>query len=77
MKLLKLQRRLARCPDLFVIFYNIAISCKDVVNTAYETTLSQGLNYEKRVFWATFGTEDRKIGMEAFANKKTPEYKNN
>jgi hypothetical protein len=39
--------------------------------------LSQGLNYEKRVFWATFGTEDRKIGMEAFANKKKAEYKNN
>jgi hypothetical protein len=38
--------------------------------------LSQGLNYEKRVFWSTFATEDRKIGMEAFANKKQAEFKN-
>ena len=59
------------------IFYYKAIACKDVVNAAYETTLSQGLEYEKRVFWSTFGTEDRKIGMEAFANKKPAEFKNN
>lgn len=52
------------------------IKCKDAVNTSYETTLSQGLNYEKRIFWATFATEDQKIGMNAFASKKIPEFKN-
>jgi len=34
------------------------------------------LNYEKRVFWATFGTQDRKIGMDAFASKTVAEFKN-
>jgi hypothetical protein len=34
------------------------------------------LTYEQRLFWGTFATEDRKIGMEAFANKKPPEFKN-
>jgi len=47
----------------------ISMACKDVVNTAYETTLSQGIAYEKRVFWSTFATEDRKLGMNNFVNK--------
>jgi enoyl-CoA hydratase len=47
----------------------ISMACKDVVNEAYETTLSQGINYEKRVFWSTFATEDRKLGMGNFVNK--------
>lgn len=47
----------------------ISMACKDVVNTAYETTLSQGIAYEKRVFWSTFATEDRKLGMNNFINK--------
>lgn len=47
----------------------ISQSVKDVVNAAYETTLKQGLAYEKRVFWATFATEDRKLGMSNFVNK--------
>jgi len=38
------------------LFYYIVIAGKDCVNTAYETTLSQGINYEKKLFWATFGT---------------------
>jgi enoyl-CoA hydratase/carnithine racemase len=52
------------------------IKCKDAVNASYETSLSQGLSYEKRLFWATFATEDQKIGMNAFASKKIPEFKN-
>ena len=47
----------------------ISMACKDVVNNAYETTLSQGIQYEKRVFWSTFATEDRKLGMGNFVNK--------
>lgn len=47
----------------------IAMACKDIVNVAYETTLQQGLDYEKRVFWSTFATEDRKLGMTNFVNK--------
>ncbi len=61
---------------IIILILNSAISCKEAVNSAYETTLKQGINHEQRLFWATFATEDRKIGMEAFANKKAPEFKN-
>ncbi|XP_066600816.1 probable enoyl-CoA hydratase, mitochondrial [Prorops nasuta] len=49
---------------------------KDAVNTAYETTLQQGLNYEKKMFWGTFATADQKEGMSAFAEKRKPNFKN-
>ena len=65
-----LAKKIASMPRL------MTISCKDAVNSAYETTLKSGVVYEQRLFWATFATEDRKIGMESFANKKTPEWKN-
>lgn len=47
---------------------------KDCVNHAYELGLDHGLEYEKRVFWSTFATRDRKEGMEAFAEKRKAEF---
>ena len=67
---LELAKKIASMPRV------IAISCKDAVNSAYELSLKQGVTYEQRLFWTTFATQDRKIGMEAFANKKTPEWTN-
>ena len=49
---------------------------KEAVNQAFETGLSQGLKFERRVFHATFGTEDQKEGMAAFAGKRPPQFKN-
>ena len=46
------------------------VMAKEVVNQAYESTLSQGLLYERRVFHATFATDDQKEGMAAFAEKR-------
>jgi enoyl-CoA hydratase/carnithine racemase len=43
---------------------------KEVVNQAFETGLQEGLKYERRVFHATFATNDRKEGMTAFAEKR-------
>lgn len=48
---------------------------KDAVNRAYELTLQEGLNYEKRNFYLLFDTEDRKEGMAAFVEKRKPEWK--
>jgi enoyl-CoA hydratase len=48
---------------------------KECINQAYETHLRQGLDFEKREFWSTFATEDQKIGMQAFADKKPAEFK--
>ncbi|XP_061391799.1 probable enoyl-CoA hydratase, mitochondrial [Musca vetustissima] len=51
--------------------------CKEAVNTAYETTLQEGLKYERRTFHATFSTEDRKEGMTAFVEKRPAKFNNN
>ncbi|MBV7395363.1 enoyl-CoA hydratase [Mameliella sediminis] len=51
------------------------IACKEAVNRAYETTLSEGLLYERRLFHALFSTEDQKEGMAAFAEKRTPQFR--
>ena len=47
-----------------------AIATKEMVNAAYETTLSQGLNFERRLFHGLFGSEDQKEGMAAFVEKR-------
>ena len=47
---------------------------KDIVNRAYETTLSEGVRYERRLFQASFGTPDQREGMAAFAEKRKPEF---
>jgi enoyl-CoA hydratase len=48
---------------------------KESVNQAFETGLAEGLKFERRVFHATFGTEDQKEGMAAFAEKRPPQFK--
>ncbi len=49
---------------------------KEAVNRAQETTLSEGIRFERRLFHATFGTEDQKEGMAAFAEKRQPNFTN-
>jgi enoyl-CoA hydratase len=48
---------------------------KEALNRAFETGLAEGLKFERRVFHATFGTEDQKEGMAAFAEKRPPRFK--
>lgn len=48
--------------------------CKEAVNTAYETTLNEGLKFERRHFHATFSTKDRLEGMTAFVEKRAPKF---
>ena len=52
------------------------LMAKEAVNRAFETTLSEGLMFERRVFYSMFATEDQKEGMDAFVNKRTPGFKN-
>jgi enoyl-CoA hydratase len=54
----------------------IAMMVKESVNRAYETTLAEGVRFERRVFHATFATEDRKEGMTAFIEKRKPAFRN-
>jgi len=50
---------------------------KMTVNKAFETTLAEGLNLEKRTFQSTFATKDQKEGMSAFSEKRTPKFTDN
>jgi enoyl-CoA hydratase len=49
---------------------------KEAINRAYETTLAEGVRFERRVFHSLFATEDQKEGMAAFAEKRKPKFKN-
>jgi enoyl-CoA hydratase len=48
---------------------------KEAVNRAYETTLTEGVRFERRVFHSLFATEDQKEGMSAFAEKRKAQFK--
>ena len=43
---------------------------KDAVNRAFETTLTEGVRFERRLFQSTFATDDRREGMAAFVEKR-------
>ena len=47
---------------------------KESVNRAFETALSEGIRFERRLFQATFGTLDQKEGMAAFLDKRAPRF---
>ena len=49
---------------------------KEQVNRAFETTLEEGLRFERRTFYSLFATEDQKEGMRAFSEKRAPQFTN-
>ena len=51
------------------------LAIKESVNRSYETTLSEGLLFERRVFHSMFATEDQKEGMAAFLDKREPQFR--
>ena len=51
-------------------------AAKESVNRAYETTLSEGIRFERRIFHSLFATEDQKEGMKAFVEKRPAAFKN-
>ena len=52
-----------------------SIAAKEAVNRAYETTLSEGLLFERRLFHSLFATEDQSEGMAAFAEKRQAQFR--
>ncbi len=54
----------------------VAMMVKEVVNRAYETTLSEGVRFERRMFQSLFATDDQKEGMAAFVEKRKADWKN-
>ncbi len=54
----------------------IAMMTKESVNRSYETTLREGLLFERRLFHSMFATEDQKEGMAAFIEKRKAQFSN-
>ena len=54
----------------------VVMMTKESVNRAYETTLAEGIRFERRMFHAAFATEDQSEGMAAFIEKRAPQFRN-
>ena len=54
----------------------VTMMIKESINRAYESSLSEGILFERRVFHATFATDDQKEGMAAFSAKRRAQFKN-
>ena len=54
----------------------ILMMTKESVNRSFETTLAEGIRFERRTFHPMFATEDQKEGMAAFVEKRKPAFKN-
>jgi enoyl-CoA hydratase len=54
----------------------IVMMAKESVNRAFETTLAEGVRFERRLFHSAFATEDQKEGMSAFVEKRKPAFRN-
>lgn len=66
---LRLAHELAQRPPLALQL------AKDAVLKAHETTLSEGLEYERKLYYMLFATEDQTEGMQAFLEKRKPTFK--
>ena len=54
----------------------VLMMVKESVNQSFESSLSQGVNFERRLFHSVFALEDQKEGMAAFVEKRRPAFKN-
>jgi len=54
----------------------VVMMLKESINRAYESTLSEGILFERRLFHSQFGLEDQKEGMAAFLEKRKPSFRN-
>ena len=54
----------------------VVMMAKESVNRSYETTLEEGIRFERRLFHSTFATEDQKEGMAAFTEKREANFQN-
>ena len=52
------------------------LAAKEAVNRAFETSLAEGIRFERRIFHSLFATADQKEGMAAFIAKRPPKFEN-
>jgi len=70
-----LEEALAAANQICEYSLPIVIAAKESVNRAYESTLNEGVLFERRMFHSLFATEDQKEGMAAFVEKRKPKFK--
>jgi enoyl-CoA hydratase len=71
-----MEEALAAATMIAAMSLPIIMMIKESVNRAYESTLTDGVQYERRLFHSTFATEDQKEGMKAFIEKRLPNFRN-
>jgi enoyl-CoA hydratase len=69
-----MEEALAVAKAIAAMPVTVAMAIKDSVNRAFETTLTEGVRYERRYFHAGFGTAAQKEGMSAFLEKRPPKF---
>jgi len=71
-----MEEALAAATTIAEMSLPVVMMIKESINRAYETTLAEGIQYERRLFHATFATADQKEGMTAFLEKRLPSFRN-
>ena len=71
-----LEEALSAAATIASMSQPVVMMIKESVNRAYETTLAEGVQFERRMFHSTFATEDQKEGMRAFLEKRPPVFQN-
>ena len=71
-----LDETLAAAGTIASMSLPVVMMVKESINRAYESTLAEGVQYERRLFHSTFATEDQKEGMKAFVEKRLPNFRN-
>lgn len=69
-----IEEALAAAATIAAMPTSVAMMIKDCVNRAFETTLTEGVAYERRLFHSAFGTPAQKEGMHAFLEKRLPNF---
>ena len=69
-----LEEALAVAGHIASLSRPVVMMAKEAVNRAYETTLAEGILFERRLFHSTFAIDDRKEGMTAFSEKRPPKW---
>jgi enoyl-CoA hydratase len=71
-----MEEAMAAADKIAAMSLPTAMMAKESVNRAFESTLAEGIRFERRLFHACFATEDQKEGMAAFVEKRKPGFKN-
>ncbi len=71
-----MEETLAAAATIASMSLPVVMMVKESVNRAFETTLSEGVQYERGMFYSTFASKDQKEGMKAFLEKRPPQFKN-